>query len=94
MGLLDDVEGIFVEDKSLAVTVHWRRAPDRDGAVKLVAPLIQEVIDTYALRHEPGKFVEELRVTAPLRALATLEPIVRSLLQQPSSGSHESQEEQ
>lgn len=59
---LDGVEGIFVEDKSLAVAVHWRRAPDRDGAVELVAPLIQEVIDTYGLRHEPGKFVEELRM--------------------------------
>lgn len=59
---LDGVEGIHVEDKSLAVAVHWRRAPDRDGAMKLIAPLIQGVLDTYGLRHEPGKFVEELRM--------------------------------
>lgn len=59
---LDDVEGIFVEDKSLAVAVHWRLAPDRDGALKLITPLIQGVMDTYGLRHEPGKFVEELRM--------------------------------
>jgi trehalose 6-phosphate phosphatase len=59
---LDSVEGIHVEDKSLAVAVHWRLAPDREGAKNLITPLIQEVIDTYGLRHEPGKFVEELRM--------------------------------
>jgi trehalose 6-phosphate phosphatase len=59
---LDSVEGIHVEDKSLAVAVHWRLAPDRDGAKNLITPLIQEVIDTHGLRHEPGKFVEELRM--------------------------------
>lgn len=59
---LDDIEGIYVEDKSLAVAVHWRRAPDRDSAAKLIAPLVQEMISTHGLRHEPGKFVEELRM--------------------------------
>lgn len=59
---LDNVEGIFVEDKSLAVAVHWRLAPDRDSALKLITPLIEGVVDTYGLRHEPGKFVEELRM--------------------------------
>ncbi|MFJ6003369.1 trehalose-phosphatase [Arthrobacter sp. NPDC092385] len=59
---LDGVEGIHVEDKSLAVAVHWRRAPDQAGALKLITPLIREVLDTYGLRHEPGKFVEELRM--------------------------------
>lgn len=59
---LDGVEGVYVEDKSLAVAVHWRRAPDRDVATKLITPLLQQVIDTHALRREPGKFVEELRM--------------------------------
>lgn len=59
---LDGIEGVDVEDKSLAVAVHWRRAPDRESATKLITPLIQEVIDSYGLRHEPGKFVEEFRM--------------------------------
>ena len=75
---LDGVEGIYVEDKSLAVAVHWRRAPDRDNATKRIFPLIQEVIDAHGLRHEPGKFVEELRMplnqdkgTALVRIIST-----------------------
>ncbi|KQO00787.1 hypothetical protein ASF21_10725 [Arthrobacter sp. Leaf234] len=59
---LDGMDGIHVEDKSLAVAVHWRRAPNRGSAMKLIAPLIREVIDVHGLRHEPGKFVEELRM--------------------------------
>lgn len=58
----DSVDGIYVEDKSLAVAVHWRRAPDRDGAARLIAPLIRETVDTYGLRREPGKYVDELRM--------------------------------
>lgn len=59
---LDGVDGVYVEDKPLAVAVHWRRAPDRDQAARLIAPLVQEVIVTQGLRHEPGKFVAELRM--------------------------------
>lgn len=53
---------MYVEDKSLAVAVHWRRATDRGSAKKLITPLIEEVMDAHGLRHEPGKFVEELRM--------------------------------
>jgi trehalose 6-phosphate phosphatase len=77
---LDGVEGIYVEDKSLAVAVHWRRAPDRDNARKRITPLIQKVIDAHGLRHEPGKFVEELRMplqqdkgTALQRIISTMD---------------------
>jgi trehalose 6-phosphate phosphatase len=77
---LDGVEGIYVEDKSLAVAVHWRRAPDRDSARKRITPLIQKVIDAHGLRHEPGKFVEELRMplqqdkgTALQRIISTMD---------------------
>ncbi|MGJ9426675.1 trehalose-phosphatase [Nesterenkonia halotolerans] len=59
---LDGVEGLHVEDKSLAVAVHWRRAPDRESATELITPLIQKATDTWGLRREPGKFVEELRM--------------------------------
>ena len=59
---LDGAEGVQVEDKSLAVAVHWRRAPDRDEAEGLVTPLVQELMDTHGLHREPGKFVLELRM--------------------------------
>jgi trehalose 6-phosphate phosphatase len=59
---LDGVEGIYVEDKSLAVAVHWRRVQDYDSAAKLIAPLVRKATVTYGLRREPGKFVEELRM--------------------------------
>lgn len=59
---LDGVDGVFVEDKSLAVAVHWRRAPDREAAERCVAPLIDLMISEYGLRREPGKCVEELRM--------------------------------
>ena len=59
---LDGVDGIHIEDKSLAVAVHWRRAPDRDRAVELIAPIIRTATETHGLRREPGKFVEELRM--------------------------------
>jgi trehalose 6-phosphate phosphatase len=59
---LDDVEGIYVEEKSLAVAVHWRRASDQGSAQVLVARHIQNAVDSYGLRREPGKFVEELRM--------------------------------
>lgn len=61
-GELDGVEGIHVEDKPLAVAVHWRRAPDRDAAWNTIAPLVRTVVQTHGLRREPGKFVEELRM--------------------------------
>lgn len=61
-GELDDVEGIYVEDKSLAVAVHWRRAPDRQAAERMILPLVERIIDAQGLRREPGKYVEELRM--------------------------------
>jgi trehalose 6-phosphate phosphatase len=59
---LDGVDGIYVEDKSLAVAVHWRRASDQEEATRLISPLIREALETHGLRREPGKFVEELRM--------------------------------
>jgi trehalose 6-phosphate phosphatase len=59
---LDSIDGIDVEEKSLAVAVHWRRALDRAAAEQLVAPLVERIIDEFGLRREPGKCVEELRM--------------------------------
>ncbi|MFB0834341.1 trehalose-phosphatase [Arthrobacter halodurans] len=59
---LDGAEGIHVEDKSLAVAVHWRRAADHAAAADAINPLVQEAASLHGLRREPGKFVEELRI--------------------------------
>ncbi|MGG7510385.1 trehalose-phosphatase [Plantibacter sp. YIM 135249] len=73
---LDGIEGVHVEDKSLAVAVHWRRAPDRDRAERLIAPLVQQVIEAQGLRREPGKFVEELRMPIDQDKGTALERII------------------
>ena len=59
---LDGVDGIHVEDKTLAVAVHWRRATDHAAAAEAIDPLIQQAASQHGLRREPGKFVDELRI--------------------------------
>jgi trehalose 6-phosphate phosphatase len=58
---LRGAEGVWVEDKGLAVAVHWRNAPDRDAAEHEVALLVAAVAVDSGLRLEHGKFVRELR---------------------------------
>ena len=54
-------EGIRVEDKGLAVAVHWRQAEDEPAARRLVQDAVGELIARTGLHREPGKLVEELR---------------------------------
>ncbi|MGK9148481.1 trehalose-phosphatase [Plantibacter flavus] len=75
---LDDVDGVHVEDKSLAVAVHWRRAPDREAAETSIAPLVERVRYTYGLRREPGKLVEELRMPLDEDKGTALHRIIRT----------------
>lgn len=53
--------GVVLEDKGLAVALHWRTADDRDAAGRFVAALVDEVAADTGLAQEPGKFVAELR---------------------------------
>ncbi|WP_251152930.1 trehalose-phosphatase [Cellulosimicrobium sp. Marseille-Q4280] len=73
---LGDVDGLHVEQKSLSVAVHWRRAPDRDAAETRIAPLIARVMAVCELRREPGKFVEELRMPLDLDKGTALRAII------------------
>lgn len=75
---LDGIEGIYVEDKSLAVAVHWRRAPDRDGAARLIVPLVRHMMEAHGLRREPGKLVEELRMPLDQDKGTALQRIIRT----------------
>ncbi|HEY8338973.1 MAG TPA: trehalose-phosphatase [Egibacteraceae bacterium] len=54
-------DGVVVEDKGLAVAVHFRNAPDRAAAAEAVAEAVAAVAADTGLRREPGKLVEELR---------------------------------
>ena len=53
--------GVVLEDKGLAVALHWRNAPDRDAAGAFVDQVAAEVAAETGLAQEPGKFVAELR---------------------------------
>ena len=57
--------GVVLEDKGMAVALHWRNAADRDAAGAFVDQVVAEVADATGLAQEPGKFVAELR--PPLR---------------------------
>ena len=57
--------GLLVEDKGLAVAVHWRRADDPVAAQQRVSALVAEIAGRTGLHPEPGKMVLELR--PPLR---------------------------
>ncbi len=57
----DASEGVWVEEKGLAVGVHWRGAPDVEAAGERVAAAIERLAGATGLAREPGKLVEELR---------------------------------
>ncbi len=57
----DPVDGVHVEDKGLAVAVHWRQAGDQDAAQRLVEAVVAAAATATGLHREPGKFVVELR---------------------------------
>lgn len=58
---LDGAEGVWVEDKGLAVAVHWRNAPERADAEREVLLVIEALSAETGLEPVPGKLVAELR---------------------------------
>lgn len=54
----DAPSGVLVEPKGLAVTVHWRRAPEAEG---WVADAVAAEVARSGLRAHPGRFSVELR---------------------------------
>lgn len=53
--------GVVLEDKGLAIALHWRNAENRDEAGAFVRDLVRAVSRETALAQEPGKYVLELR---------------------------------
>lgn len=71
--------GIVLEDKGLAVAVHWRNAPDQDAAGAFVNALVDEVAADTGLATEPGKLVNELRPPLGWDKGSTVTALVREL---------------
>jgi trehalose 6-phosphate phosphatase len=58
---LHALAGVHLEDKGVAIAVHWRQAPDRTHAAQLVNEVVADVVAQTGLHREPGKLVQELR---------------------------------
>lgn len=59
--LMAGTAGVLVEDKDLAVAVHWRTAQDRLVAEARAVAAVAEVAGRTGLARATGKLVEELR---------------------------------
>lgn len=55
------VDGIIYENKGVTGSVHYRLAPDQDGARDALLPLLREAADVRGLKVTEGRMVIELR---------------------------------
>jgi trehalose 6-phosphate phosphatase len=60
LALVPDEAGLAVEDKGLSATVHFRNAPDPEGARRRVRAVLQDVA-TGVIELRPGRMSLELR---------------------------------
>ena len=70
------VDGLFVEDKRITVTVHYRSAPDPAEAAELVGPAVEAIAKRYGLRVFYGRKVFELRPPLDIDKGTTLRRLV------------------
>ena len=82
---LEGHPGLLLEDKGLAVALHWRNAPNREAAGAYVDRLLADIAVETGLAREPGKFVLELRPPVALdkgSAVGTIleDPAVRTVV--------------
>lgn len=59
-GTLGAAQGIWVEEKSVSVAVHWRQASDQAAAAREVRRATARIAAETGLRLEAGKLTEEL----------------------------------
>jgi trehalose 6-phosphate phosphatase len=55
------LDGVFVEDKGIVVTLHFRRTTDRMAGRRAVESVARELADAYGLVTAPGRATVELR---------------------------------
>ena len=77
---LEGHPGLLLEDKGLAVALHWRNAPDREAAGAYVDRLLADIAVETGLAQEPGKLVLELRPPVALDKGSA----VRTILEHPT----------
>jgi trehalose 6-phosphate phosphatase len=68
--------GVAIEDKSMSVAVHTRRADDPHGSFAMLVQPLKELADRHGLTLEPGRLVLELRPPGTDKG-STLTDIVR-----------------
>jgi trehalose 6-phosphate phosphatase len=70
------VDGLFVEDKRLTITVHYRGAPDTDETAELIGPTLEAIAKRYGLRVSPGRKIFELRPPLDIDKGTTLRRLI------------------
>jgi len=72
------VEGISFENKGVALSVHYRRSPDRESARKCILDKIAASSVARDFRIQEGKMVVELRPPVEVNKGAAVEALVKS----------------
>jgi trehalose 6-phosphate phosphatase len=80
--LLDDLDGLRIEDKGPIVALHWRQAKDEEAAVR-AAERIASVAESRELSPRWGRKVLEIRPDLPVSKGAALMTLLRE--QRPDS---------
>ena len=70
------VDGLFIEDKRITVSVHYRGAPNHIEAAELIGPAVEAIAKRYGLRVFPGRKVFELRPPLDIDKGTTLRRLV------------------
>lgn len=67
-------EGIWLEEKGLAIGVHYRLSPNPEETAKWLVPEVESIAARYGLNTEPGRLVIEIRSSRTTKgdALETL----------------------
>lgn len=71
------LDGVFVEDKGIVVTFHFRRATDRSAARRAVETIAQDLAEAFSLVTAPGRATVELRPPIAMSKGATVLEIAR-----------------
>jgi trehalose 6-phosphate phosphatase len=74
---LEGHPGLLLEDKGLAIALHWRNAPNRETAGAYVDRLLADIAVETGLAQEPGKFVLELRPAVALDKGSAVRTIIQ-----------------
>lgn len=70
------LDGLFIEDKRVTLTVHYRSAPDPEEAAELIGPVVEAIAKRYGLRVFQGRKIFELRPPLAIDKGSTLRRLI------------------